>query len=480
MNRYIFVLLLFLSGIFFNGLSQGAKQVDYAAFFSGKGMRHASVGVCVMDVSTGKTLAAYNEHTAFTPASLTKIITAATVLQLYPDTTRWRTRVGYTGYIDYEGVLHGDVVIRGCIDPSLANERGERSPEDFLDAVEAAIGRAGICAIEGDIVADASLCGVETSSQWLAEDLGWYYGAGCYGINYKGNRYDLYLRTGAAGTQPHILGTSTTVAPVAYRNHLVVGQKDSSFVSVVPYSGQCILSGVVPSHRERFVLPCSMTDPPLTLAYDVKQRLQAAHISVAGHAVTDRLLQEKQKPIPAITYLLCDYPSDELLQMVETMLHHSDNLYAEAMLRYVALSQDTVATASTALAIERDIWEKAGLDTEAMQLYDGSGLARKNAVTPYFLASLLSRAYHMPRLGAAFVSAFPEAGHEGTVKSFMAREKLPGTLRLKSGSMGGVLCYAGYYTEAGRTYAVVMMCNHHTCRNAQLRGRYEQLLRTIF
>lgn len=480
MNRYIFVLLLFLSGIFFNGLSQGAKQVDYAAFFSGKGMRHASVGVCVMDVSTGETLVAYNEHTAFTPASLTKIITAATVLQLYPDTTRWRTRVGYTGYIDYEGVLQGDIVIRGCLDPSLANEYGSRPTEAFLDRVVAAVGKAGICAIAGDVVADASLCSMETSSQWLTEDLGWYYGAGCYGINYKGNSYDLYLRTGAAGTQPYILGTSTQVAPVAYRNHLVVGEKDSSFVSVVPYSTQCLLSGIVPAHRERFVLPCSMTDPPLTLAYDVKQRLQAAHISVAGHAVTDRLLQEKQKPIPAITYLLCDYPSDELLQMVETMLHHSDNLYAEAMLRYVALSQDTVATASTALAIERDIWEKAGLDTEAMQLYDGSGLARKNAVTPYFLASLLSQAYGMHQLGAAFVSAFPEAGREGSVRSFMARQKLPGILRLKSGSMGGVLCYAGYYMNAGTTYAVVLMCNHHTCRNAQLRGLYEQLLRTIF
>lgn len=443
-------------------------------------MRHALVGVCVMDVATGKTRAAYNEHTAFTPASLTKIITAATVLRLYPADSRWNTQVGYTGYIDNNGVLHGDIVIRGCVDPSLSNEYGSRPSGAFLDTVAIAIARAGIQAIEGDIVADASLCSMETSSQWLAEDLGWYYGAGCYGINYRGNSYDLYLRTGAAGTQPVILGTSTTVAPVAYRNHLVAGEKDSSFVSVVPYAEQCFLSGIVPAHRDNFVLPCSMTDPPLTLACDVKQRLQAAHISVAGRAVTDRLLREERKALPTQTVTLCCYSSDELLQMVETMLHHSDNLYAEALLRYVALSQDTVATASTALAIEREIWKNAGLDTEAMQLYDGSGLARKNAVTPYFLASFLSQAYGMPQLGAAFVSAFPEAGREGSVKSFMTRQQLPGTLRLKSGSMGGVICYAGYYIEGGNTYAVVLMCNHHTCRNAQVRALYEKLLRVVF
>ena len=85
-------------------------------------MRHASVGVCVMEVSTGRVLTGYNEHIAFTPASLTKIVTAATLLQLYPDTARWYTRVGYTGYIDNDGVLQGDIVIRGCIDPSLAND----------------------------------------------------------------------------------------------------------------------------------------------------------------------------------------------------------------------------------------------------------------------------------------------------------------------------------------------------------------------
>lgn len=443
-------------------------------------MRHASVGVCVMKVSTGRVLTGYNEHIAFTPASLTKIVTAATLLQLYPDTARWYTRVGYTGYIDNDGVLQGDIVIRGCIDPSLANDYALRPTGAFLDTIVEAVSWAGIRSVAGNIVADASLCATETSSQWLAEDLGWYYGAGCYGINYKGNSYDLYLRTGAEGTQPHILGTSATVAPVTYHNHLVVGQKDSSFVSVVPYAEQCVLSGIVPAHREKFVLPCSMTDPPLTLACDVKARLQAAHIFVAGHAVTDRLLQEEQKPVPVATSNLCSYPSEELLQMVETMLHHSDNLYAEAMLRYVALSQDTVATVSTALAIERDIWKKAGLDTEAMQLYDGSGLARKNAVTPYFLASLLSQTYRMPQLGAAFVSAFPEAGREGSVRSFMARQKLPGILRLKSGSMGGVLCYAGYYMNAGTAYAVVLMCNNHTCRHAQVRAQYEKLLRTIF
>lgn len=138
-----------------------------------------------------------------------------------------------------------------------------------------------------------------------------------------------------------------------------------------------------------------MTDPPLTLACDVKARLQAAHIFVAGHAVTDRLLQEEQKPVPVATSNLCSYPSEELLQMVETMLHHSDNLYAEAMLRYVALSQDTVATVSTALAIERDIWKKPG-----------STLRLCNSTT---VVVWLARMLLLPIFGIALITGIPYA-----------------------------------------------------------------------
>ena len=107
-------------------------------------------------------------------------------------------------------------------------------------------------------------------------------------------------------------------------------------------------------------------------------------------------------------------------------------------------------------------------------------MSRKNIVTPHFVASLLVAAYHDADMGQRWVSMLPQAGKDGTVRSFFARQPLPGTLRVKSGSMGGVLCYAGYYEYNGKTYAVVLMGNNHTCKSSVLRNRYEQLLRGIF
>ncbi len=459
---------------------RGETTQEIARIVESKVMQHASVGVCIVDVATGETVAAYDPDRALTPASITKVVTAATVMQLYADTARWYTSVGYTGHVGDNGTLHGDVVIKGCIDPSLSAERSCRATTAFLDSVASALRRAGIVTIDGDIVADASICekGGGTS-QWLEEDRGWYYGAGCYGLNYRNNRYDLWLQTGAERSVPEIVATSLPMPMITYRNYLTVGKSDSSFVAINPYTGDCLLTGIVPAHQERFKLPCSMPDPPRVLAHEMKCHLQQAGIAVKGNPMTRLMRHDAGGDTAEMTEVLLRFPSDRLSAMVETMLWHSDNLYAEALLRYVALSCDSVAKVSTALAVERDLWQRAGLDVDAMQLYDGCGLARKNSLTPRFIASLLAKACHIPALGQPFVSLFPQAGKDGTVRNFLARKPLAGTLRLKSGSMGGVLCYAGYYTEGSRTYAVVLMSNHHTCRNATVRELFGKVLRAV-
>ena len=121
-----------------------------------------------------------------------------------------------------------------------------------------------------------------------------------------------------------------------------------------------------------------------------------------------------------------------------------------------------------------------GIDTLAINLTDGSGLSRKNVATPQLLGSLLIEAYCDAAIGNRLLSKLPQAGREGTVRYLFSRRTLPGTLRLKSGSMGGVLCYAGYYQHAGKTYAVVLMSNNHSAKSSVVRGHYERLLHDIF
>ena len=442
-------------------------------------MAHASVGVHIIDVNTREVIASCNPDKALVPASLIKLFTATAAMTCYDDDTRWYTHVGYTGSVA-DGVLQGDVVVRGAIDPSLGNSRSSQPTTLFVDSLLSTLSRAGVRHITGSVVVDASLCTMGGWNEWMAEDMGFYYGAPCFGVNYMNNEYKLFLHTDSAGTTPRIIGTSMPAPELHYLNYLTTGAKDLSEVYITPYTPHCLLMGSVPAQRDSFAIKCAMPDAPLFMANDIYRALHDAGIKVDGGPVTDRMIREQGRSVPRIATLLYSHASDCLSDMVREMLHKSNNLYAESLLRYIALSSDSIASLPRALSVERTLLSRMALDTLAMTITDGSGLSRKNVATPQLIASMLVAAYHDDVVGSRLLDRLPQAGREGSVRSFMSRKPLPGILRLKSGSMGGVLCYAGYYQHAGNVYAIVLMSNHHKCKNSVVRSKYERLLRDIF
>lgn len=456
-------------------LSVYASDTPYEHLLSGSGMQHASVGVHIVDVDTREVVLSYNADKAYTPASLMKLVTAVSVMKCYDDATCWHTPVGYNGVIA-DTILHGDIIVKGNIDPSLGNSASSQCPDTFIDSVVASVKQSGVSRITGRVVVDASVSPLAGWNRWLVEDLGFYYGAVCFGANYCGNEYRLYMHTDEEGSRPQVIGASMQLPDMQYHNHMKVGTEDLSEVYIMPYMPHTLLMGSLPAHRDTFALKCAIPDAPLTMAYHLRQALLSAGVEVDGEATTDHILTEIGSRVPRITHTLYTHTSDCMADMLRVMLHKSNNLYAESLLRYVALSADSIASMPTALQTERKLLCAMGLDTLALKKTDGSGLSRKNAVTPQFISALLVAAYHDDELGARFVSLLPQVGKEGTVRSLFARNRLPGTLRLKSGAMEGVLCYAGYYQEGEHTYAVVVMSNHHTCKNSTLRHRYEQFL----
>ena len=442
-------------------------------------LRNAMVGVHIVDMDTKEVVASHNAYKSFVPASLVKVLTATAVMKCYDDATRWYTVVGYTGEVR-DHILHGDIVVKGALDPSFANNLSLQPSTLFIDSLLAAIAHADIRHVKGCVIVDASLSTVGGWGEWMTEDMGFYYGAACFGANYRGNEYSLYLRTDSVGTTPVVLGASISTPDIDYHNYMCVAAKDLSEIYVTPYTTDYILMGSVPAHRERFALRCAMSDAPLFMACDITDAMSKAGIVVDGEPATDRILCERGQCIPSVSTILYTHNSDYLSDMVRVMLHKSNNLYAESLLRYVALSQDSVATLPCALSIERNILSAMGVDTLAMKQTDGCGLSRKNLMTPHMLATLLVEAYNDAELGERFVSKFPQVGKEGSVQAMFSRKPLPGILRLKSGSMSGVLCYAGYYKYDNRNYAIVLMSNNHNSTTSAVRTQYERFLRDIF
>lgn len=182
--------------------------------------------------------------------------------------------------------------------------------------------------------------------------------------------------------------------------------------------------------------------------------------------------------IPSDTLPIYTHLSAPLSDIMQNLMYRSDNLMAEGILRALANGQSR----DSAISVVRDTWQRKGLDMEFTRILDGSGLARANSISPQQLGYILSYMAKSP-FAQEFTTLFPRAGKEGTVKNLLTGTRLAGKLALKSGSMSGVQCYAGYFYKGKSkqpTHSVVIMINNFYCTRYQLRKAIENyLLQTL-
>ena len=81
------------------------------------------IGIHVALAETGETIFDHNGSKLFTPASNLKIITSACALKVLGPQYRFTTDFLSSGDIGDDGVLDGDLVVRGFGDPTLADLR---------------------------------------------------------------------------------------------------------------------------------------------------------------------------------------------------------------------------------------------------------------------------------------------------------------------------------------------------------------------
>lgn len=142
----------------------------------------------------------------------------------------------------------------------------------------------------------------------------------------------------------------------------------------------------------------------------------------------------------------------------------SDNQYAEALLRTYAVESGERGATDVAASREMEYWRKNKAPMKGVRIVDGSGLSRHNRVTAEFMADVLVKNAGNPY----YASFFPLAGQEGTLRNFLAGTPLEGYVAMKTGSMKGIQCYAGYKLDDdyAPTHVIVIMLNEMTDRRA--------------
>jgi D-alanyl-D-alanine carboxypeptidase/D-alanyl-D-alanine-endopeptidase (penicillin-binding protein 4) len=448
-------------------------------------MQGASVSIMIKDVRGDTVMCSYDAGREVIPASVMKLVTTAAALEILGEKFRYETAVMYDGKLR-NGILDGNIYIRGSGDPTLGSSDMGADRDKILCEWIAAIKNMGIREITGGVIADESIFDTEgVSMKWMREDLGSYYGQGCYGLNVYDNRYSLFLHTGEANGSPRIERSEPDVSFLLFHNYLTTKKiaADSTYITGFPYSNERYLYGVVPSNRSGYRLSGDLPEPALFLAGYITELLRKENIQVTAPPSCYRILQQEKKwkrPYRRIITMSYSPPLKDLIRITN---HVSHNLYADALLKTIGLqykSDDIVSSFGKGIKTVRKHWEEKGLETSSLWMFDGSGLASADKMTARFMCELLAYMATVSDVSQTFVESLPRAGVEGTVKNTLKGSSLQGKARLKSGSMSRVYNYAGYITKENKQYAVVILINNFSCKQSRIKADMEQVLLSLF
>ncbi len=376
------------------------------------------------------------------PASVAKLVTTYAALDLLGPQFTWTTPVYLEGPLR-DGVLQGNVYIKGQGDPKLVHER--------LWLMLRRLQGLGVRQIAGDIVLDRSAFEVPPvdPAAFDGEPLRPYNAApDALLVNFK--------------------SVMLTFVPEANHARVVVepalaGVQWPATVPLVP--GECadwraglranfqdplrirFEGGYAASCGER-IWPLAHPDPAGYAARAVAGLWRELGGQLGGQ-VRDGKVPPQLKPA-------FEWPSPPLADVVRDVNKFSNNVMAQQLFLSLSLQQRGKGSFPASREVIAAWWrERIAGEREPPMLDNGSGLSRTERITAAQLAQLLHAAWQSP-LMPELAASLPLAGVDGTL-----RRARRGQAHLKTGSLRDVSGVAGYVQGAnGRRWVLVAIANH--------------------
>ncbi|HET9277839.1 MAG TPA: D-alanyl-D-alanine carboxypeptidase/D-alanyl-D-alanine-endopeptidase, partial [Flavitalea sp.] len=358
-----------------------------------------------------------------------------------------------------EGKLTGNLHLEGNGDPTLGSWRWNFTREDsVLDRIVEILNQKGIQQIGGDIfVDDFSYSLQPVPDGWIWQDIGNYYGAGCWSFNWRENQYDLVLKSGKnVGEPTSIVKTIPSVANFSLFNFITAARKnsgDNGYVYAPPFAQFGFTTGTIPVDEKTFVISGSMPRPALQFSKALEQKLKEKNITVSGQIKLSSDIVVAGQPFHRGTNKLDSISSPELDSVNYWFMRKSINLYGEALVKAIASRQQGKnVTTEKGVDIVKNFWNERGIEKSAINIIDGSGLSPQNRVTTHALVAVLQFAKTRPWY-RSFYQSLPE--YNG--------------MKIKSGTIGGVKSFAGYHTSSGgKEYMFAIIVNNYNGSSGDL------------
>ncbi|HEY1727044.1 MAG TPA: D-alanyl-D-alanine carboxypeptidase/D-alanyl-D-alanine-endopeptidase [Candidatus Baltobacteraceae bacterium] len=389
----------------------------------------AHAGVAVADES-GRLLYGRNVDHGYAPASTLKVLVAATSLATLGVDARLDTSLASLNDPDTEGRID-DLWLVGGGDPTLDLVA--------LQSGVASLYKKGVRRVDGDVIVDAtSFTAPEQNMAWAPDDFEYGYAAGTSAISLNWNVIEFKVLPTRVGEPARVTVFPADPSIIVHGTPMTGYNTTLTIDRVKQGRNEFNIRGSIAYGWEQsYFRP--VDGIPLWAAQVVAQMLHDQHIMFDGRA---RLGTD-----PIAVQTLWEHRSPPLHTMIKQMLFESDNHIAETLLRVLGTTGGdglmiTGGSEAAGARTERAFLHARDVPTPALQIVDGSGLAERDRIAPITIVRLLQVADHLP-IAHEYVSAFPRAGIEGTVRHHDLGPAL-GRVHAKSGHIDGVNSLVGY------------------------------------
>lgn len=443
MNHKIFPIFLFLVPYCLFSQKNISQTLEKATkdLLENPQMISANLSFYVAD-ENGNHIYQHQGNKGLSTASTQKIFTAIAALETLGTDFQYKTSLSITP--------NEDLILFSEGDPTLGSWRFEETqPEKLKQKLLHVLKSLGINSINGNLIIDDSHFDIQsTPGGWAWNDIGNYYGAGTWGVNWRENQFDVHI---SGGTKE---GEITTIKSFSYplvnvkwvnQSYSYKGDRDKSIIYTAPFCDIAYINGYLPANKTTTVSG-AVPNPPLQLATEIVQWLKEHNIDFKGKIITasQEIINNKKLTLPKGEEIWVHH-SPKMEKIIYWFMRKSVNLYGETLIKTMGKHHNKQASFENGIKFLKEFWTNKGIHPAMVNFMDGSGLSPQNYASAKAEVQALIWAKKQPWF-PIFEEAMPTYNH----------------MKMKSGTIKDTKAYAGYHTsKAGKKYVFSVIVNNY-------------------
>jgi len=436
------------------------------------GLPVEAVAVLIQEAAAERPVVAVNAERPMNPASVMKLVTTYAGLEMLGPAHTWKTDAFALGPIR-DGVLEGDLVLRGGGDPKL-------TLENFWLLLRAIQSR-GVREIRGDLVLDRGFYAIEPGDpgRFDNEPLQIYNTLpDALLINYKALK--LIFVPDADGRRLAIIA-EPTMPEIQITNNVVLDNapcgdwraRMRAEIRADDNTARLAFAGNYSRHCGEQVRFFNVLSPTVYAGGLFRQMWAELGGRFTGN-VRDGFAPGNARPIAS-------QESPSLSDVVRDINKFSNNVMARQL--YLTLGAAAFGGGATLEKSDRALREWLARKRLAMPdlvVENGSGLSRIERVSARGLGAMLAAAWRSPVM-PEFLASMPIVGVDGTLRRRGKPLSYAGQAHIKGGTISAVRTMAGYVLDAtGRRWIVVCLINHPKVHNANAHTVFDALMQFVY